>query len=84
MTTLKITVEDEKADQLKELLLGIAFVKNVGAEEPVLETSSKRPESSYERLKEILESAKGKDLFKDIEDPSEWQRQIRKEWERDF
>ncbi len=28
--------------------------------------------------------SKGKDLFKNIEDPSEWQREIRKEWDRDF
>ena len=36
-----------------------------------------------ERIKKILDEAKGKDLFKDIEDPSEWQRELRKEWDRD-
>lgn len=39
--------------------------------------------SQYERIKSILDQYAGKDLFKDI-DPVEWQREIRKEWERDF
>lgn len=33
--------------------------------------------SSYERIKKILDDAKGKDLFKDIDDASEWQSEIR-------
>ncbi|MBS1531683.1 MAG: hypothetical protein JSU01_15360 [Bacteroidetes bacterium] len=84
MTTLKVTVEDEKADQLKELLWGIAFVKNVEAEQSTVESVAREPKISYARLKKILASVKDKDLFKDIEDPSEWQRQIRKEWDRDL
>jgi Xaa-Pro aminopeptidase len=39
---------------------------------------------TYSKIKKVLDEAKGKDLFKDIKDPVEWQRSIRKEWERDF
>jgi hypothetical protein len=31
-----------------------------------------------------MEEAEGKNLFADIKDPSEWQRELRKEWDRDF
>ena len=41
-------------------------------------------ESVYDRINRILDEAKSKNLFKDIEEPSEWQREMRKEWERDF
>jgi ABC-type uncharacterized transport system fused permease/ATPase subunit len=36
--------------------------------------------ATRERLKKILAAAKGRDLFKEIENPSEWQRCIRNEW----
>jgi hypothetical protein len=84
MTTFKVTVEDEQADQLKELLQNVSFVKSVEEETSLTENLLAEPESPYERIKKILDSAKGKDLFKEIDDPSEWQRQIRKEWDRDF
>lgn len=77
-------MEDEKAEQLKELLLNVAFVKSVETEQPKDGNHLHEPEMPYERLKKTLDSAKGKDLFKDIKDPSEWQRQIRKEWDRAF
>ena len=78
MTILKVMVDDEQADELKRLLHDIAIVKSVEEEQTgVLNGSA-------QRIKEILESAKGKDLFSDIVDPVEWQRNIRKEWDRDF
>ena len=40
--------------------------------------------SRYHRIKKIMEEAEGKNLFADIKDPSEWQRELRKEWDRDF
>jgi hypothetical protein len=84
MTTLKVTVEDEKADQLKELLQGIDFVKSIETAEPVEAYHLSEPASAYERLKKIQQEIGDKELFKDIKDPSEWQREIRKEWDRDF
>jgi hypothetical protein len=83
MTTLKITVEDENAGLLKKLLQEVSFVKSI-EEEKVIEKDIIVKETSIGRIKEILDKAKGKSLFKDIEDPVEWQRKVRKEWDRDF
>ncbi|MES2274537.1 MAG: hypothetical protein V4592_00850 [Bacteroidota bacterium] len=48
-------------------------------------TSNKdKSENQYARIAAILDKAKGKDLFESIEDPVQWQRDIRDEWERDF
>jgi hypothetical protein len=82
MTTIKVTVEDENADLLKRLLQEVSFVKNV--EEEVVVNKSQEPKSSYDRIKKLLNEAKGKNLFADIKDPVEWQRELRKEWDRDF
>jgi hypothetical protein len=83
MTTSKITVEDENAGLLKKLLQEVSFVKSI-EEEKVIEKDIIVKETSIGRIKEILDKAKGKSLFKDIEDPVEWQRKVRKEWDRDF
>jgi hypothetical protein len=37
-------------------------------------------ETSYQRIKQLLDDAKDQNLFKDINDPSQWQRELRKEW----
>lgn len=84
MTTFIVTVEDEQADKLKKLLQDTSFVKSIVEEEPGNTGMVSEPETAYERIRKILDSAKGKNLFKDIKDPSEWQREIRKEWDRDF
>jgi hypothetical protein len=84
MTTLKITVEDENAEIVKKLLREVSFVKSV-EEESQSTTGAKVSvkETSLDRIKKILDEAKGKNLFQDIEDPVEWQRELRKEWDRD-
>jgi hypothetical protein len=83
MTIIKVTVEDESADLLKKLLQEVSFVKNI-EEELVVTDTFREPEPPYLRIKKILDDAKGKNLFEDIKDPSEWQRELRKEWDRDF
>ncbi|OKS84983.1 hypothetical protein [Mucilaginibacter polytrichastri] len=83
MVTLRVTVEDEQAEALKKLLGEVTFVKSI-EEEHLTNDLIQEPEAPYMRIKRILDAAKGKNLFKDIEDPAEWQRQIRKEWDRDF
>lgn len=80
MTILKVMVDDDQADELKRLLHDISFVKSVVEEQ--IQTDGANV--TYNRIKKILDSAKGKELFKDIKDPVEWQKEIRKEWERDF
>lgn len=80
MTILKVMVDDEQADELKRLLHDISIVKSVEEEQVNADVSN----ITYNKIKKILDSAKGKELFKDIKDPVEWQKEIRKEWERDF
>lgn len=84
MTILRVAVEDEQAGALKHLLEAVSFVKDVQEEvkQPTAETPSPAP--ALDKIKAILASANGKELFADIEDPVEWQRQLRKEWERDI
>lgn len=39
------------------------------------------PEANKERLLRAFKEAQKANLFKDIDDPSEWQRKLRDEWE---
>jgi|GEM_PF-6907652 len=41
-------------------------------------------ESSYEKIRKIQLEIYNQKLFENIQNPSEWQREIRKEWDRDF
>ncbi len=84
MTILKITVEDEQADILRKLLQEVSFVKNIEEEHPGDRNTGTNAASSYQQIKKLLDNAEGKNLFKDIDDPSQWQRELRKEWDRDF
>ncbi|MCJ8208742.1 hypothetical protein MUY27_03420 [Mucilaginibacter sp. RS28] len=83
MTILRVAVDDEQAEALIKMLEEVPYVKKI--EEEHEQTSQvKEPETAYQRIKKLLDEAKGKDLFKEIEDPVEWQRQLRREWDRDF
>lgn len=81
MTILRVAVDDEQVDALKHLLETVPFVRDVQEEEV---QQSSNPASSLKQLQAIIASAKGKNLFAEIEDPVEWQRQLRKEWDRDL
>lgn len=74
MTTLIITVDDERIEALQEILREIPYVRDIAVKssdvvinEPTL----------LDRIKAILNASKGKGLFQDIKDPVEWQRNIR-------
>jgi hypothetical protein len=82
MTTFRVIVEDEQAGLLKKLLEQVSFVKSI-EEEPIAIELQKN-ESALEQIKKIQQEIGNKNLFKDIKDPVEWQREIRKEWDRDF
>ncbi|MDB5130854.1 MAG: hypothetical protein JWR02_603 [Mucilaginibacter sp.] len=84
MTVLKITVEDEQVALLRELLKQVSFVKNIEEDHSPDAISSSKTNPAYNKVKKLLDDAKGKNLFKNIDDPSEWQRELRKEWDRDF
>ena len=82
MTTVRFTVDDERLESIERILREIPFVHDIEVE--TAGQQLKEPATQYEKIKKLLDEAKGKDLFKEIEDPAEWQRQIRKEWDRDF
>ncbi|MFD1258796.1 hypothetical protein ACFQ3S_18455 [Mucilaginibacter terrae] len=84
MTTLRVTVDDEQVDALKHLLRSAAFVKDVQEEKSEHLMYEGTSLSVLDRVKALLAAAEGKNLFADIKDPVEWQRQLRKEWERDI
>ncbi|RKR85559.1 hypothetical protein BDD43_5830 [Mucilaginibacter gracilis] len=84
MTVLRISIDEENDLKLVKEFLGELPSVKIEEETDVVITETPKAQSASERIKKILEEAKGKDLFKDIEDPSEWQREIRKEWDRDF
>jgi hypothetical protein len=84
MTILKITIEDEQAVLLKNLLKDVSYIKKIEEETTTPSSPAINKQSQLARIKLLLEEAEGKNLFKDIEDPVEWQREIRKEWDRDL
>lgn len=80
MTILKITVENEQTNVLRKLLLEVSYVKNIEEEHLTESGNPSGIETSYQRIKQLLDDAKDQNLFKDINDPSQWQRELRKEW----
>jgi hypothetical protein len=81
MTTITVIVDDERTDSLEQILREIPYVKDICVEsnQPL---NQLQPTAQYERIKKywiMLDNAKGKELFKDIEDPAEWQREIRRD-----
>lgn len=83
MTILRVAVDDEQAEALIKMLEEVPYVKKI--EEEHEQTSQvKEPETALEKIKRIQEEMRGKNLFENIKDPVEWQREIRKEWDRDF
>jgi len=81
MTRITVLVDDGYENSLERILKEIPFVKEVEIQNV---NQLNEPETQYQRLKMILDKAKGKKLFNDINDPVEWQRNLRKEWDRDF
>ena len=81
MTTLIVKVDDEDTESLKKVLSDIPYVRNIAVEK---DTDLNEPSTQYQKIKKILDDARGKNLFQDIKDPVEWQREIRKEWDRDL
>jgi hypothetical protein len=81
MTTLIITVDDERTESLKKILKDIPYVRDIAVKSN--EAAINEP-TQLNKITAILNASKGKGLFHDIKDPVEWQRNLRKEWDRDF
>ncbi len=76
MTTLIIKVDNKKnANLLSKLLKSMAFVKNVEED-----FTDQQITDQYGTLKKIFKSIKPGSIYKNIDNPIEWQKQIRNEW----
>lgn len=77
MTTLKITVDNRSnAQLLSKLLKSMAFVKKVEEDLP-----DSKEVNQFVLLKNIFNSIESDSMFRNINDPIEWQKNIRDEWE---
>jgi hypothetical protein len=77
MTTLKITIDNRKhAQLLTKLLRSMAFVKKVEEDIPVPQVPDQ-----FVIIKNILNAIEPNSLFSNINNPIEWQKNIRDEWE---
>ena len=81
MTTLIITVDDERTESLKKILKDIPYVRDIAVKSSDVVINEP---AQLDKIKAILNASKGKGFFQDIKDPVEWQRNLRKEWDRDF
>ncbi len=77
MTTLKITVDNKRnATLLKQMLQSMAFIKNIEIDLP-----NPKRSNQFEQLNKLLNTIEPDRLFKNIDDPVKWQKELRNEWE---
>lgn len=77
MTTLKITIDNKKnAQLLKRLLNTMSFVINVEEVQSVSLVSNQ-----FIILKKFFNAIEPDSLFTKINNPTEWQKNIRNEWD---
>ncbi|MCF8232318.1 MAG: hypothetical protein K9J27_09025 [Bacteroidales bacterium] len=78
MTTIKISVKSgSDANFLIRLLKSLNLelkIENINTEKELV------PENQFENIQQILEKHADPDLFKDISDPVQYQKDLRDEW----
>lgn len=84
MTTITIAIEEGHEEDLKKILDAAPFKTEIIEGERIYKSQLNDPQSAYEKLIKIQEEIGDQKLFPEIKDASEWQREIRKEWDRDF
>ncbi len=76
MTTLKVSVSNKNdANILIHLLKKMSFVQEI---EEIQDTGEQN--NQIEKLQSILKENHDLDPFSEIDDPAEWENQIREEW----
>lgn len=84
MTTITVQVDNEQnAVLLEKMLKALSFVEDVDIKKTNVEMVEE-PKGSYTKLKKILDTTEVNTLFADIKNPSEWQKDLRDEWERNL
>ena len=77
MTTLKITVNNRKnARLLTKLLKSMAFVNKVEEDFSISPNSDQ-----FVSVKHLLSTIEPETMFRAINNPVEWQKELRDEWE---
>ena len=77
MTTIKITVNNRKnARLLTKLLKSMAFVNKVEEDLPISPNADQ-----FVSVKHFLNSIEPESMFRTINNPVEWQKEMRDEWE---
>ena len=77
MTTIKITVNNKKnAQLLTKLLKSMVFVNKVEEDLPI-----SRNINQLVSLKHFLTTIEPESVFRTINNPVEWQKELRDEWE---
>ena len=78
MNTIKISVKSNKnAKLLISLLKSLKFVTNV---EQISDSKSIKKEKQFEKLNQLLNKLGNSNLFSEIADPIQWQKNLRNEW----
>jgi len=79
MTTIKISVKNKRdAVLLYRMLQKISFIDKIETSETSVGHS--HPDQ-FNRIKKIIKNKGNSGLFKGINDPVKWQRELRDEWE---
>ena len=79
MTTFKILVKNKRdAVLLFRMLQNISFIDKIEKSEI---SQVHRTKNQFDRLQKVIKENSSSDLFKSIDDPVKWQRDLRDEWE---
>ncbi len=78
MKTIKISVDSNKdAILLIRLLNSLSFVSNV---ESVSGNQMIKKQNQFEKLNQLLDKLGNNNLFSEIANPVQWQKNLRNEW----
>jgi predicted phosphatase len=78
MTTITIHIENAKnAKLLEKMLRELSFVEEIEVKSGLYSGESN---SNFDDLKKALRKVQHVELFKEIEKPSDWQRNLRHDW----
>ncbi len=79
MTTIKISVRNKRdANLLYRMLKRIPFIDRIEKEDSITRDKGAR---QFAKIKTLIDTMAGPELFKQITNPVTWQQDLRNEWE---
>ena len=80
MTTITIQIDnDQNAELLEKMLRELSFVEDIEVVKNNVDFLEE-PVGSYQKIKKAIDKVDESQMFKDIDNPSQWQRDLRNEW----